>query len=43
MNSAFHFKLGFMIEIDGWKSAANGVDSVAVADVKPAKTRAARR
>jgi hypothetical protein len=31
MNSAFHFKLGFMIGIDGWKSAANGVDCSAVA------------
>jgi hypothetical protein len=31
MNSAFHFKLGFMIGIDGWKYAANGVDRFAVA------------
>jgi hypothetical protein len=31
INSAFHFKLGFMIEIDGWNSAANGVDRSAVA------------
>src|SRR5882724_7484371 len=32
INSAFHFKLGFMIEIDGWNSAANGVDRSAVAE-----------
>jgi hypothetical protein len=31
MNSAFHFKLGFMIGMDGGKPAANGVDRCAVA------------
>ena len=37
MNSAFHFKLGFMIESDGWKTAANGVGRNKAAELQNAE------